>query len=379
MNDLLIALDEAQTDKELFDSASAIIAIPKAPGTTFDERSFLLHAPLELCARYYLLSLVDDEHANAARARIRLMAKKYHEFPDAASAGHPESTSSHPERSEGSLPIINIETWSSSTLFASHGPILYALQYLLGETNTSIAQILHRMNNAIMSDPEAQFSWVNDPPVVAELGPDHIEHPTTWMLNNVGNIQRTEPTETITGQIHIAQKAGLLDPIASHISSIATFSQRADFTEPFKALLRIAVLSMIVEDETYSKYGWTHCATIPHSLYVLLSDATHPAHLLKSAASYVATFRSTMGQQEIHSTDMDDYFEPDEESVFAEHYVRMEEIISHACAREDAHLIKYTYTCFDMMKRDPHYSKLYIAAAGKLLNVWKSEESLYEQ
>lgn len=365
MSELLTRLDDANTDKDLFDAASAVVSREKAPGVTFNDRSFLLHAPLELCARYFLLSLVDEEHANAARARIRLMAKKYHEYRDADEEQHALQT----------MPDINVEMWASSTLFASHGPILLALQHLLGETNSDIAHVVHRMNRTIMGDPAAQFVWVNDPPVVAELGPEHIENPTSWMFSNIANIQQTQEVDTISGQISSVQSAGLLDPIVSHLATIATFTDRAIYVEPFKVLLRIAALSMVSEHATHAKFGWSHCATIPHSLFVLLGEAVHPDYLLKSAACYVATFRSTMGKVELHHIDLEEYCEQDEESVFAEHYVRMEEIISHASAHEDAHLLKYTYTCFDMMKRDPHYSKLYIAAAGKLLEIWKSEEN----
>ena len=83
-----------------------------------------------------------------------------------------------------------------------------------------------------------------------------------------------------------------------------------------------------------------------------------------------------MSKNSFTSEMFNEYFEIEETSIFAEHYVQITDIISNASVLEDAHLVKYVYTCFDCMKRDPQYSKLYINSAAKLLDIWQTELSI---
>ena len=366
---LIDALDEASTDKELFDAASAIVAVPKVPGKEFSDASFILHAPLEICARYFLLPLVEDEYVLQARKQIRLTAKKYFEYKDS----HPESVG-HSERSEESLTNIDISQWSTSLLFASHAPILLALQNIVGETNTSIHSVLNRMNHEIIRNHDAQMAWAKSTLVQQDISADLLEHPQHWFVENIGNINRVDGGDgPIRTSVERVEATGVVDSLIEVLASIANFSDRASFDIPFQSLMRVCTLSMVVESEEYAKYGWTHCLTIPHAMWVLSSQSQTSARLLQAATTHAATFRALLGEQKLSVETLEEYFEPDENAVFAEHYVRITDIISQACSLEDAHLVKYVYSCFDCMKRDPQYSKLYIAAAGKLLALWQSE------
>ncbi len=386
---LIDALDEASTDKELFDAASAIVAVPKDPGKEFSDASFILHAPLEICARYFLLPLVEDEYVQQARKQIRLTAKKYHEYENSHSEdiihsetrSHPEPTKGSPERSEGSsegslqafdLQSINIPQWSTSFLFASHAPILLALQNVLGETNHSVHSVLHRMDKQIFQNHEAQMAWTKSSPVQQDISADLLEHPQHWFVENVGNITHVDGGEgPIRASVERVEAAGLVEPLVEVLASIANFSDRANFEIPFQSLMRICALSMVVESEENAKYGWTHCLTIPHAMWTLSVQSDSSARLLQAGTTHAATFRALLAEQKISIDNLVEYFELDETSVFAEHYVRITDIISQACSLQDAHLVKYVYSCFDCMKRDPQYSKLYIAAAGKLLALWQ--------
>jgi hypothetical protein len=49
-------------------------------------------------------------------------------------------------------------------------------------------------------------------------------------------------------------------------------------------------------------------------------------------------------------------------------------LASEAAIRIDAHLIKFTRTCFDLVLMDPVQSSLYLAAAASLCTLWCLEE-----
>jgi len=367
---LLENLDSANTDKELFDAASQIVCSPKKPGDGESDSSFILHSPLEICARYFLLPLVDDEHVQGARKQIRLTAMKYMAFENVDT---PSARSSYPDfKAED----IDVNKWSTSLLFASHAPILLAKSNALGETNGSIDSVLWNMGNKISEIAESsdsQMAWTKEVLSAEVVSPDLLKHPQHWFIQHVGNISHVDgPSGSIRGGVEAVESSRNILPLIETIGAIANFSDRADFEMPFKALLRVAALSMLIENGTNSKYGWTHCVTIPHAIWSLASSATRKGEMLQAATTHVATFRALMGDIKMVADQLDEYLEQDEHSIFAEHHVQMTDIISQSCILEDAHLVKYAYSCFDLMKRDPQYSKLYIAAAGKLLNIWHS-------
>ncbi len=144
MNDSLYplyqALQNAKTDKELFDAASAIVLIPKKPGIDPNDGSFILHSPLELCARYFLLPLVNDENAVAARDRIRSLAEKYWELEVAD-----PNFFHNGEEIDFDISLVNIDEIATSLLFASHATILLAMQNNLETTNSFIHRKLLRI------------------------------------------------------------------------------------------------------------------------------------------------------------------------------------------------------------------------------------------
>ena len=361
-------LDDAASDKELFDAASAIIAIPKKPGPDFWDSSFILHAPLELCARYFLLPLVEDDFVAGARRQIRMMARKYFEYENA------ENVSNENIEVDFNIAGVDVDQWSTSLLFASHGPILLAMQNALGQTNDSIHLVLTRMADAIAAGGDARMDWTRTVETKQDIAPDLLQHPQDWFIESVGNIDHVDgSTDSIRAGIETVERSGQIAPLVETIASIANFSDRADFELPFQCLIRTATLSMVIESEEHSKYGWTHCLTIPHGIWSLMSFSVSRSRMLQAATTHVATFRALMAESKMSADQLEEYFEVEEDSVFAEHYVRIQDIISQASVLEDAHLVKYVYTCFDCMKRDPQYSKLYIAAAGKLLELWKCE------
>jgi hypothetical protein len=346
----------AAFDKDLFDLISDVVAQPKKKQPEFWQNSFILHAPLELCARYYLLPLVDGEHREEARERIREVGKKYVQF---------ENDDTQTSRSK----MRNIDKWAQSFAFAGHATILLALTEILGETNDYIVDVLDRMDAEIENGDAAHMLDITSENTEI-IDRNAI---TSFFIDRIGNIEKVKSdTATIAQTIQDPERAGVIAPV---IGSLRTFEYSADDIKDrlFPVLIRIAVLSMLIEDEVESKYGWTHCLTIPHSHWVLSKSHGFEKQLFESAATYISAFRSTMGKAAMSSEMFAQYFDEDEESIFTTHHEDILRIISEASTYEDAHLVKYVYSCFDCMKRDPQYSSMYIAGAQRLLDIWKAE------
>lgn len=350
---------EAVFDKDLFDLMCEVVVQPKKKTDVFSDNSFILHAPLELCARYYLLPLVDIKNREAARERMREVGRRYSEYENDA----PRETSRQRD----------MEFWARSFTSAGHGPILLALSEMIGETNDSILDVLDMMDAAIMNPDAPSIPVVTSTPgVVAERSSI-----ASFFIDNVANARHPELSEgshmdTILDTVSTPVQAGVIDPV---ITAWRTLDFSADDIKHyfFPVLARISALSMVVENEEHSKYGWSHALTIPHSHWVLAGTHGHESTFFETALTYVASYRSMAGKTVITSDDFTQYFDVDEESIFTAHHEEILDIISQACTHVDAHLVKYVYTCFDCMKRDPQYSKLYIAAALRLLTIWQKE------
>ncbi len=356
--------DANTPEKAIFDEVSHVVSKPVKPTDVFSDTSFALHAPLELCARYFLFPLVLEEYRNDALKQMANIQTRFEKF----------------ERIEDSRDRLALSgdtdfgRWSTSFAYAGHATILAALAKRIGETNENIVDVLETMNATMAAPDVAKFSWVKIPTedllsteIVLPIDRSNIP---SWFISNVANIYKSNGTsETIAGVVRAAEKEKLIEPLVTAWlqSDIDPFDL---LHHVFPILLRIAALSMIVEDASEAKYGWTHCLTIPHSHWMLADNPDTQKELFCSALTYVASYRSLYGKEQIDATDFNDYFDPDEEAVFTAHYEQMTDVISRASSLEDAHLIKYVYSCFDIMKRDPHYAKLYIAAALALLNQW---------
>lgn len=364
MNDSLyplhLVLQSAKTDKELFDAASAIVLIPKKPGDDPNDGSFILHAPLELCARYFLLPLVDDTNAIAARDQIRNLAKKCWGLNDADS-------NYLPAKQEIGFDVtkLNVDELATTLLFASHATILLAMQINLQTTNSSIHRKLFQMASAISIDKDSRMAWSKVDTTINEPTARNLQD---FYIENIANIERgNDATDTIRGLVEAVENSGLLAPTLNSLTE-------NNIDEQYKMLMRISTLSMIIESEEHSKYGWSHALTIPHSIWSLNSFRDDSLTLLKAAITHCASYRHSKAEQKISAELLNDYYDEDELSIFTEHYVLIVDIISKACSMEDAHLVKYSYTCLDLMKKDPQFSRLYATAADRLLHIWLADD-----
>jgi len=354
-----------KNEKALFDEVSKVVSRPVKSSDDFWDISFVLHAPLELCARYFLLPLVKDEYRSDALQQMENIRNRFEKFEQI--------------KDDRGRKVLSFETdfgkWSTSFAYAGHATILAALAKRIGETNEDITDVLETMNSTLSEPDVARFSWAklskDELLSVANEVPVDRSNISSWFISNVANVAKSKGnTETIAGVVRAAEKSELIAPLVKSWIEIDI--------DPFDMLhhvyplmLRIAALSMIIEDESESKYGWTHCLTIPHSQWVLADNPDIQKELFCSSLTYVASFRSTSGEVEITAEDFNKYFNEDEEAVFTSHYEMFTDIISRASVLEDVHLVKYVYSCFDIAKRDPHYAQLYLTAALALLKQWE--------
>lgn len=361
-------LNNAKSNKELFDLASAIVTVEKQAGETFNDRSFILHAPLELCARYFLLPLVEEKYFTGARDRIINLAEKYHAYK---SIDELSNAGLWKEESFFDISNINVEDWATSLLFASHACILLAMQINIGETNESINAHLAMMNKEITSDPSAKMQWTNDQQIAHNLDIESINNILKYYVETIGNIEpQNAESEGIRNSVNIVESKELVKPIVAHQQNSIDATNHDEIEKHFQSLIRTAAMTMLIEDEEHSKFGWSHCLTIPHSIWSLTTFADDPLRMLQAATTHVITPRAMLGKEKMTLEMFDEYFEEDETSIFAEHYVFISDLISTASTMQDAHLVKYIYACFDCMKRDPQYSRLYVTCASHLMTLW---------
>ena len=165
----------------------------------------------------------------------------------------------------------------------------------------------------------------------------------------------------------------------------------------FAAITRVAAASMLQDERSSAKYGWTHCLTIPHGLWSIIDHVTDRTGALWLASTVAYAFRATGGRSVVapevdpERTSLalrDALLAGPEAAASAAFHARdgevkavRTELATQAAIRNDAHLVKYTLACLDVATMDPAYARLYHAAAAYLVSVWMATtpaESLLE-
>ena len=147
---------------------------------------------------------------------------------------------------------------------------------------------------------------------------------------------------------------------------------------------------MIQEGPEHSKYGWTHCFTLPQAAWSLAPMLTDHIKLPQVTCSRLLGFQSTLSKAAF-SFDFEPpnitgslsealTSSPAEAAAVAFHADRVRhpsmitELATQALIREDAHLSKYVRACIDATRMNPRRSNLYLAAASYLAALWMSEQ-----
>jgi hypothetical protein len=357
------------SDETLIRSVAATIACPKVQINS----SFLLHAPLELLARAWLLQHLPPHKREDARRRIAEIAVRYAgEGPEIESKPkeYPAVHQAWQELS-AALRAGDADAVDSACLFLLPRVSARNLRATLAEETVSLLGAAGHMPILLMMLPEAADRFDGSGVLLrAPLRALALEADLrlTWM-DTVGSsmVGATpglfEQLAALPARISVSSDsiaptmlAVEQDGYAARALMSATNGMRA--AEAERILLRVAALSMLQDDPAHAPYGWSHCFTIPQAILSLADVASDATWLVRIAATYVLGFRATLGSARLTA---DTHQRP---SLKAQ-------LIERAALHADAHLAKYTMACLIAADRDPEESALYLAAAAHLAAWWE--------
>jgi hypothetical protein len=382
------------SDEILIRSVAASIACPKVQIRS----SFLLHAPLELLARAWLLRHLPAHKREHARRRIAEIAVRYAgEGPEIHSTHMAYSGVDHAlqelsaglragdaDAVDGAFlflrPRISTERFRAALAeemlpslgAAAHAPIL--LMMLAGAAGNlpDISALLRSPLRSLALQADQRLTWMDcveqttpaDGPVLFDClaAPPRVESSSSAIMPIMLAVERdgyaarilTDPTMTVTVR------------------------------EAERILLRTAALSMLQDDPAQAPYGWTHCFTLPQGILAqadVVSDATR---LVRIAATHVLGFRATLGRARLQYPYIPgrrmpyiaSQGDPADAAALAFNAAGEQRgsiktlLIERAAGAADSHLAKYTMSCLTAADRDPQESALFLAAAAYLGAWW---------
>ena len=385
------------SDEILIRSVAASIACPKVQINS----SFLLHAPLELLARAWLLQYLPAYRREDARRRIAEIAVRY-------AAGGLEIESKPKEYSSVERALLDLsaalragdaEAVDSGFLFllpritandfraafgeeilpflgaAAHAPILLMMLPGAAKRFSGISALLRSPLRALALGAGQRLTWMENLAPTRDALPD--------LFTRLAALpSRIEVSSFAVAPTMLGVER---DGYAARVLTSATNFVRASEAE--RVLLRIAALSMLQDDATHAPYGWSHCFTIPQAILSLADVASDVIRVVRIAATHVLGFRATLGSALLHpykpeprTGDTVLQRDPGDAAAVAfnaageQRRLIRARLIERAAVHADAHLAKYTMACLIAGDRDPEQSALYLAAVAYLGAWWDRQE-----
>jgi hypothetical protein len=352
------------SDRTLLRDVASVLAVPKRD----DADSFVLHASLELLARSGLLAIVPEHGREAARARLRCLASTYEAAGDPVE--EPPPVEPDPRRllaalAAGDLDVVDAQAVAlaqvatvaelreilagpivPSLAAAAHGGIL--LHLLVRENSESDLPLglVRQALRELARHPTWQLRWFedpNEPAVTAALEDALLDVPFLGLPGS----------NFIYPLMSQAEDSGIAPKLLRGL--------RPDPSQAERVLGRVAAWSMLQEPDEHVPYGWTHCLTMPQAT-ARLADVS--PHAIEVAATYTVGFRAAEGTVTL---------DPNSHVPAAEDAGTL---AAFAAAHEDAHLAKYVLACVDAATHDPAMRQLYLAAATRLANWWRSQPAI---
>ena len=362
--------------------------------------SFILHAPLEVLARAALLPWVAPEGRAVARLRLVAVATQFEAQPamgaPAANVSEMSPTAAAAEL-VAALSIADLEATDHaatnlaasapgaaltnligdavlpSLAAAGHAPIfLYQLPRVSprGEAPTALLRPLARELGRF---PQLQLEWVQDRQL------------TGGSTEAFAEAFASVPQLGVPGSTFIFPIMHQIDQkVAPELLRPALGGVSVEDARPI--ILRAAARAMVMGPAEHAPYGWSHCLTMAQAALEIAPGLHDPSLGIAVAASNAVGFLAALADTPISSTVELDRpggtfgdavtggmkqaagraFHADADELVG---IRTE-IVTAACARHDAHLVKYALACLDAMASDPAAARLYVAAAATLLAYW---------
>lgn len=401
---------------ELLEQAIEIVATPK-----IEPDSFGLHTPLELLARYRLLPYVRQEMLSLARMQIVATVSCF-EFGGKL-ADMPALTVTFPNLFLAKSDLLNAlnngDLNRAETVFlwllhnyngnviqwlleeslllalsgAAHGNILFGLLSTLGTSFSKAVSLARLFIRETAKHPSLKFSWIStiENSLKSEeqpLTPDGLSQELVRILFKVKYIGK--PQESGIAPIMLqAEQAGLPQKFIGSLIQEKVNSPDWGYSA-LSSAMQVAALSMLQEPTKHAKYGWTHCMTLPQSIWLLYPRYTNKIMAVQTALAYVIGFRSAIGQTSLVPTveysptklSIEDALNSSPELAAATIWNALDrelpsmvtQLATEAAIRNDAHLVKYTLACIDLAKQDRIHSRLYLSAAAYLCAIWVIEQ-----
>lgn len=357
--------------------AAAVVAEPPAGPPD----SFVLHAALELGARFDLARHVHPTGRAAARERIVEVGEAYGALdriaapsdlppsPDAADQLHRCIQAGDVDGADAAMVALAATTDGpalSAALAPAFGP------RLSGAGHGVIA--LDRLRRAASDDPVGAAGLR----LQAREAAAHPDWVLTWhrSLPSTPSPPRSAPTLVeallappapgprgngfIYPMLHLVESSGLAaEALTEPLAAVV------DVAAAGRDLLRVAAWSMVQDDPAAAPYGWSHCLTLPLAVLGLAGRGLAPNDALALAATYVLSFRATQGEVRL-----DPAWQPP-----APRPGLGADLCTAAAAHPDAHLVKYTEACLRAAAWDPGAADLYLAAAAHLADWWATNDA----
>lgn len=407
---------DAVSDADLYREAAAIISKPQARGIN----SFALHAPLELMARYGLLPYVEPRERGLARLQTVTSAAAYEAgvktvgapapiqpFPD-LSAAKQEFTRTFRAGDADGLDAIVLQIASQfGTASLAHLLTPLALPTLTGASHshiglwlllrhgqpseTSDAALLRAAVRRIAAEPNLQLGSFSGLAISGTKplmqNPLEIEREILLKLANPTKGART--SASLRPLLQAGERTGNPDALFGEFI-------RHDLTPEqigaaFRGVLRVCAYSMLQDDLSEAKFGWSHCLTLPQAAFGLSTFNMDSKLALAATLVWITAYRSVLSRRAL---DFGRTPAKIRESISVAEALRtspavaadrvwhaeaaevpliMRKLATEASIRNDQHLVKYTRACFDMGAFDPLYKQLYLAAAAHLCALWIQE------
>ncbi len=385
----------AAGDQALIRAVASAISRPKAEINS----SFLLHAPLELLARAWLLSRVPPQRREDARRRIAEIAVRYAgEGPEIESRPKKYSTGDHAlaELSEalragntdavdGAIlflaPRISAERLSAALVdeilpslgAAAHAPILLMMLAEAAGRYPGISVLLRSPLRSLALEPNLRLTWMETAGRSAR-----VHAPALF------DCLAAPPLRAETSSASIAQTMLAVERDGYAARTLTSGTNAVTVPQAGRILLRVAALSMLQDDPAHAPYGWTHCFTLPQGILSLADVASDPTRVVRIAATHVLGFRATLSRARLQypyaperrTGNARQQQEPSEAAAVVFNAKDDQcrsikaQLIERAAVHADAHLAKYTMACLIAADLDPGASPLYLAAAAYLGAWW---------
>jgi hypothetical protein len=369
--------------------------------------SFVLHSPLELCARTTLLPRVAPAAREAARLRIVAMAAQLHAFGPAVDepAGRSfDSTAAAAGRlveviEAGDLDEVDaVARWLGRaarapelarlladaivprTGAAAHGPIFLHLLPRVAPRGELGGELLRQLARELAREPTWRLRWIER---VSEAG--------------LPGGDASSLMEALAASPQLGPAASsFIHPVMIRVDENGVAEQllagpvrQAALPEAACAVMRAAAFSMLQEPDDHAPYGWSHCLTMPQAVLALALNGScgEARAALAVAATHVVGFRTAMAHRPLDPSlvpadprmSLAAALEagPDAAAGAAWHTPdsQRDALISELCTRasvqRDAHLVKYTLACVDAADWDRPAAHLYLAGAAKLVAYWR--------